>query len=150
MSSANCVSNSRRGKTAASTSTTWGKVTAGAFFSPQAHAHHQEVRQHHQGPMMMPSWPTPDFIIAHSQPLLPVFTARFDGPPHPAHPHECFQRDVPWGIAQGDLPLSRLNVPTQHQPDVRARQSVPHGHDPQGGTLGYHGPLAAFLDRLAG
>jgi hypothetical protein len=32
MSSANCGSNSRRGKTAANTSTTWGNVTAGAFF----------------------------------------------------------------------------------------------------------------------
>src|SRR5712691_5672456 len=32
MSSANCVSNSRRGKTVANTITTWGNVTAGAFF----------------------------------------------------------------------------------------------------------------------
>jgi hypothetical protein len=32
MSSANCVSNSRRGRTVANTITTWGNVTAGAFF----------------------------------------------------------------------------------------------------------------------
>ncbi len=32
--------------------------------------------------MMMPSAPTPDFLIAHPQQLLPVFKAHVYGPPH--------------------------------------------------------------------
>src|SRR5712692_9717675 len=99
--------------------------------------------------MMLPSGPTPYCIIAHPQQLLAVFTARVDGPPHPAHPPECFQRGVHWGIAQGSLQLARLPVPPPHQPDLRPRHGVPHGDYPQCGTLRHHGPLAAFLYRLA-
>src|SRR6266511_1192779 len=148
MSSANCGSNSRRGKTAANTSTTWGNVTAGAFFSPQAHAHHKEVRQDDQGHMMMPSGPAPDFIIAHPQQLLTVFKARCDGPTHPAHAHMCFHSGVNWRMAQGGLQLPRLDVPPQHQPDVRPWQGLSHGNHPPGGTLCHHGSLTAFLARL--
>src|SRR5712691_388564 len=105
MSSANCVSNSRSGKTVANTITTWGNVTAGAFFSPQAHAHHKEVRQNDQRHMMMPSRPTPYFIIAHPQQLFAVFKTRFYGPTHPAHMHQFFQSSVHRSIAQVGLQL---------------------------------------------
>src|SRR5216684_3160221 len=127
MSSANRVSNSRRGKTVANTITTWGTVTAGAFFSPQAHAHHQEGCQHDQRPRMMPSGPTPPLILAHPQPWLAVCTTRCDGPPPPAHPPARFHRRVNGGLAQGGLQLPRLNVPPPHHPDVRPRQGVSHG-----------------------
>jgi len=120
------------------------------FFQPQTHAHYKEVRQHHQRHRMMPSGPTADCIIAHPQQLLAVCTAGFDGPPPPAHPHACFQGGRHWGSAQGGLQRARLDVPTQHHPDLRARHGVPHGDPPQRGTLCHHGPLAAFLDRLAG
>src|SRR6266849_3600411 len=73
----------------------------------------------------------------------------FDGPPHPAHPHLGCQSGVHWGMAQIRLQLACLEVPTPHQPDVRTGQGVPHGGHPHGGTLRHHGPLAAFLDRLA-
>src|SRR5712692_1866226 len=149
MSSANCVSNARRGKTVANTITTWGHVTAGLFFSPQAHAHHQEVRQNDQRPMMRPSGPTPYCIIAHPQPWLAVFKARCDGPTHAAHVHQFFQCDVNGSVAQGGLPLPCRALPTPHPPDLGTGQGVPHSDHPQGGTLRHHGPLAAFFAGLA-
>src|SRR6266851_3238697 len=99
--------------------------------------------------MMMPSGPAPDFIIAHPQQLLAVFTARFDGPPHAAHVPQGFQRRVNRSMAQGALQLLRLDVPPQHQPDLRTGPRVPHSDHPYGSKLRYHGSLAAFFDRLA-
>src|SRR5512145_309988 len=84
--------------------------------------------------MMMPSCPTPYFIRTHPQQLLAVFKTRFDGPPHPAHPHVRFQRDVDGGIAQGGLQLSRLDVSTPRQaaPPPPPAPSAPLGPPPPG------------------
>src|SRR5215213_483190 len=99
--------------------------------------------------MMMPSGPTPDFLIAHPQQLLAVCKARLNGPPQAAHVHQFFQRDVNGSVAQVGLQLSGLAMPTQHQPDIGTGQGVPHSDHPQGGTLRHHWPLAAFFDGLA-
>src|SRR5713101_3813758 len=99
--------------------------------------------------MMMPSAPTPHLIIAHPQQLLAVFKARFDGPTHAAHVHQFFQRGVNRSIAQVALQLPRLDVPTQHQPDIRTGQRVPHRHHPYGSKLRHYWSLAAFFDGLA-
>src|SRR2546422_835360 len=53
--------------------------------------------------MMMPSCPTPDFVIAHPQQLLPVFKTRLDGPPHPPPALSApLERPLPGAPAAGD------------------------------------------------
>lgn len=95
--------------------------------------------------MRRPSGPTPYCILAHPQQLLTVCKARVDGPTPPAHAHLGCHSGVKWRMAQGGLPLPRRAVPTQHHPDVRPWQGVPHGHHPQGGTRRHPGALPALL-----
>src|SRR5712691_362387 len=81
--------------------------------------------------------------------LLAVFKTRCDGPPHATHVHQFFQRRVHRSMAQVALQLLRLDVPTQHQPDLRTGQPVPHSHHPYGSKRRDHWSLAAFFAGVA-
>ena len=98
--------------------------------------------------MRMPARPPSHCISAHPQQVRSVFDARVNRPPPPAHPHLGGQRGVRWGLTPVSRHLPCLEVPTQHQPDVRTRPGVPYGDHPARGQLRDHGALAAFFARL--
>jgi hypothetical protein len=98
--------------------------------------------------MMMPPTPTAHFVIAHPEVLFPVLETGFDGPAHPAEPHQRGQWGIDRGVAQIRLQLAGQEVASYHQPHLRAGQAPAHRDDPQRGKAGDQWPFAPLLDRL--
>ena len=125
-----------------------GKVTAGAFFYPEAHAHHTEVGQRQRSY----DDATPPNSEPHNRPS-PTAACRLHSrfrwatacrSSAPALPKRCRREHY-----SGSLHLPRLHVAPQDQPALRTGQSVPYANHPHCGKVGDHWPLTAFFDRVA-
>jgi hypothetical protein len=110
-------------------------------------ANHQKMCPDDQRQMMLPVRPTAHCILAHPQPWLAVFEARFNRPPPPTQPHLGGPWGVGWGLTPVSLQRPRVERPPQHQPDVRTGQGVSSGDHPTRSKRRDQGALAAFFDR---
>ena len=76
------------------------------FFHGAHGAHDKEVRQNHQGLLLVPAGPTPHCIIAHAEPLLAVFTTVSIG-----HRMPLSLAKVSTGVSTGAVERAVLSAP---------------------------------------
>ena len=60
--------------------------------------------------MMMPPPPTAHFVVAQPEVLFPVLATGFDGPPHPAQPHQRGQ-GLPVSLRTGTVRRTLTTLP---------------------------------------
>src|ERR1700687_2665431 len=78
----------------------WAVVSAGLFLKQQAQADQEQMGQDRVRHMMMPTAPSPRFIVIHSHFALAFFESRLYRPTHATHPDELRQRTGRRGVAE--------------------------------------------------
>ena len=102
------------------------------FFEPHLLLHPKEVGQQTEGHVVVPAGPAAHLVGAHAQVLLALLKTGFNRPATGREAHQFSQRAVGRGVAEESLQDPGAGVAAQQQPDVGARQTLAHGHHPQG------------------
>lgn len=93
----------------------------------------------------MPSGPTPELTVNHTDQLLVVLEAGLDGPTQAAESNEVELRYLQRRIAQVDFEFAYGEGATKDQLDLGTGQGVTHRDGAQGGQVGDDRPLLPSL-----
>ncbi len=92
-----------------------------------SHAHQEEMSDHYQDHMVIPSPPAVHRILVHLQFIFAIFDTPLYRPASGAQPCQLRLRCFPRRVAEKVLDLLGHPIPTEDQPNLRAGQAILYG-----------------------
>jgi len=107
------------------------------------------MSEYYQSHVVVPARPATDLVVVHSQMVLRLLKAGFDGPAHGAQPTQLRKRSVLRRAAEIVLDLSGIRVATQEKPSGFSHPlALPTSADldnPKSGYVSHQRPVGSFF-----